>query len=66
MDEMTRIKEVPVQLLRWSCNPDLLGFDTEPPRNFKKTDGIIGQTRAVKAITLGLDRKPGVRRMSQE
>jgi len=53
MAEMTPTKEVPVQLLRWSCNPDLLGFDTT--KECKKTDSIIGQNRAVKAITLGLE-----------
>ena len=53
MAEMTRSKEVPVQLLRWTCNPDLLGFDTT--KECKKTDSIIGQNRAVKAITLGLE-----------
>ena len=53
MAEMTRSKEVPVQLLRWTCNPELLGFDTTKECN--KTDNIIGQNRAVKAITLGLE-----------
>ena len=53
MAEMTRSKEVPVQLLRWTCNPDLLGFDTTKECN--KSDSIIGQNRAVKAITLGLE-----------
>ncbi len=53
MAEMTRSKEVPVQLLRWTCNPDLLGFDTT--KECEKTDSIIGQSRAVKAITLGLE-----------
>ena len=46
-------KEVPVQLLRWRCNPELLGFDTT--KECRKTDAIIGQSRAVKAITLGLE-----------
>ena len=53
MAEMTRSREVPVQLLRWTCNPDLLGFDTT--KECEKTDSIIGQSRAVKAITLGLE-----------
>jgi lon-related putative ATP-dependent protease len=53
MAEMTRSREVPVQLLRWTCNPDLLGFDTT--KECEKTESIIGQTRAVKAITLGLE-----------
>ena len=53
MAEMTRSKEVPVQLLRWTCNPELLGFDTT--KECEKTDNIIGQNRAVKAITLGLE-----------
>ncbi len=53
MAEMKPTKEVPVQLLRWTCNPDLLGFDTT--KECTKTDSIIGQNRAVKAITLGLE-----------
>jgi lon-related putative ATP-dependent protease len=53
MAELSRIREIPVQLLRWTCNPDLLGFDTTG--ECRKTDGIIGQNRAVKAITLGLE-----------
>lgn len=53
MAERTPVREVPVELLRWTCNPNLLGFDTT--RECKRTDGIIGQNRAVKAITLGLE-----------
>ncbi len=53
MATLSEKKEVPVQLLRWRCNPELLGFDTT--KECKKTDGIIGQGRAVKAITLGLE-----------
>jgi len=53
MELMVQTKEVPTELLRWSCNPELLGFDTT--KDCKKTDGIIGQSRAVKAITLGLE-----------
>jgi ATP-dependent Lon protease len=53
MEAMARTKEVPVELLRWTCNPELLGFETT--EDCKKTDGIIGQKRAVKAITLGLE-----------
>lgn len=53
MAESKKIKEVPVELLRWTCNVDHLGFDTT--KECEKSDGIIGQNRAVKAITLGLE-----------
>jgi len=48
-----KFKEVPVEKLRWRCDPELLGF--------KSTDDIIcctdiiGQRRAVNALSLGLD-----------
>lgn len=53
MAQLTPVKEVPVELLRWSCNPTLLGFETT--KECKRTDAIIGQNRAVNAITLGLE-----------
>mgnify|MGYP002681684021 FL=1 len=53
MAELTQLREVPVELLRWTCNPDLLGFDTT--KECRRTEKIIGQSRAVKAITLGLE-----------
>jgi len=39
--------------LRWICNPDSLGFDTS--QDCEKSDGIIGQERARKAIVMGLE-----------
>ena len=53
MNEWNPVREVPVELLRWTCNPDRLGFETT--KECRKTDAIIGQDRAVKAITLGLE-----------
>lgn len=48
-----KIQEVPVEKLRWRCNPDSLGFETTS--DCEKSHGIIGQDRAVKAIVLGLE-----------
>lgn len=51
-------KEVPVEKLRWQCDPEALGFNTTD--EIKCCDEIIGQERALKAIKLGLDVKsPG-------
>lgn len=43
---------VPLERLRWRCDPESLGFDcvTEVPQ----TQGIIGQERALEAIRLGM------------
>ena len=47
------VKELDVGHLRWTCNPDSLGFETT--KDCAKSDGIIGQERARKAIILGLE-----------
>jgi len=47
------IKEVPIEKLRWICNPDSLGFNTS--QDCEKSDGIVGQERARKAIVMGLE-----------
>ncbi|MFQ5605702.1 MAG: AAA family ATPase [bacterium] len=53
-----QIKEVPVEKLRWQCEPDSLGFKTTD--ELKCCQDIIGQERALKAIKLGLEVKsPG-------
>ncbi|HPL63289.1 MAG TPA: ATP-binding protein [Syntrophales bacterium] len=52
MNNRTQFEEVPVDKLRWICDPDALRFETTKECSYYK--GIIGQERAVKAITLGL------------
>ncbi|MCX5834695.1 MAG: AAA family ATPase, partial [Deltaproteobacteria bacterium] len=47
------IEELPVGKMRWICNPDTLGFETT--QDCEKSDGIIGQERARKAIVMGLE-----------
>jgi ATP-dependent Lon protease len=45
--------EIPIAKLRWQCDPESLGFRTTdelPP-----LEGIIGQERAQKALTLGVE-----------
>lgn len=44
--------------LRWKCDPNI--FEFESTENIEPMEGILGQERALKAITLGVDmRKPG-------
>ncbi len=53
-----KYEEVPVEMLRWRCNPDSLGFKTTD--KIEGCDEIIGQERAVRAMKLGLEVKsPG-------
>ncbi|MFB3926474.1 MAG: Lon protease family protein [Syntrophales bacterium] len=52
MKKKNEFEEVPVQKLRWRCDPDSLGFESTKECEYYK--GIIGQERAVKAITMGL------------
>ena len=47
------IEEVPVEKLRWRCDPDQLPFETTEA--IEPCDEIIGQDRALEAIRLGLD-----------
>lgn len=55
---ISKYKEVPVEKLRWQCNPDSLSFKTTDELDF--CEYIIGQERALKAIKLGLEVKsPG-------
>ncbi|HEX9652201.1 MAG TPA: ATP-binding protein [bacterium] len=50
--------EVPIEKLRWRCDPEALGFKTTD--DLTGCDDIIGQERALRAIKLGLDVKsPG-------
>jgi lon-related putative ATP-dependent protease len=50
--EMT-FEEVPVEKLRWRCDPERLKFQSTEELPF--TEEIIGQERALEAIRLGLD-----------
>lgn len=45
-------EEVPVEKLRWRCNPDSLPFETTD--SVQPCDEIIGQERALEAIRVGL------------
>ncbi len=46
-------EEVPIEKLRWSCNPEILPFETT--ETIQPCHEIIGQERALEAIRLGLD-----------
>jgi Cdc6-like AAA superfamily ATPase len=46
-------EEVPVEHLRWRCDPESLGFSTT--EEISSPAMIIGQDRAIEAIQLGLD-----------
>ncbi|MGD2089269.1 MAG: ATP-binding protein [Candidatus Aminicenantes bacterium] len=48
-----QFKEVPVEQLRWKCDPGTLGFKTTD--DIITCPDIIGQRRAVNALRLGLD-----------
>jgi lon-related putative ATP-dependent protease len=49
----THFEEVPVEKLRWRCDPENLNLTTTD--EVEPCNWIIGQDRAVKAIKLGLD-----------
>lgn len=46
-------EEVPIEKLRWRCNPEILPFETT--ETIQPCHEIIGQERALEAIRLGLD-----------
>ncbi|HUL31810.1 MAG TPA: ATP-binding protein [Thermodesulfobacteriota bacterium] len=46
-------EEVPVQKLRWRCDPEALPFETT--RTIQACEEVIGQERAQEAIRLGLN-----------
>jgi hypothetical protein len=52
MDKKIHFEEVPVERLRWRCDPESLSFQTTEECEYK--EGIIGQDRAVRALKLGL------------
>ncbi len=45
--------KVDLEMLRYKCDPEVLGFETTD--DLQPCEGIIGQDRAIKAIRLGLD-----------
>ena len=52
------VREIPLNELRWNCDPDSLGIRTTD--DVRPTKEIIGQERALKALRLGLEMKhPG-------
>jgi lon-related putative ATP-dependent protease len=55
MKKATNFKELPANLLRWSCDLEKIPFSTTD--ECKPCEGIIGQERALKAIQTGLDIK---------
>jgi len=46
-------EEVPVEKLRWKCDPDLLSFETTEA--IQPCNEIIGQERGLEAIRVGVD-----------
>ncbi len=46
------IRELTVDQLRWVCDPKALGFETT--LDCEKSEGIIGQDRALRAVVMGL------------
>jgi ATP-dependent Lon protease len=53
-----RYRSLEPEKLRWKCDPNI--FEFESTENIEPIEGILGQERALKAITLGVDmRRPG-------
>ena len=52
MSNAKSFPEVPVEKLRWRCDPEVFGFQTTD--ELSCAENIIGQDRAIKAIRLGL------------
>jgi len=55
MKRATNFKELPADLLKWSCDLEKIPFRTTD--ECKPCEGIIGQERALKAIQTGLEIK---------
>ncbi len=55
MKRATNFKELPADLLKWSCDLKKIPFSTSD--ECEPCEGIIGQERALKAIQTGLDIK---------
>ena len=56
MDHTTTFEEVPVEKLRWRCDPATLPFETT--HDISACEIVIGQEKGVKALHFGL-RIPG-------
>jgi lon-related putative ATP-dependent protease len=55
MKSKTKFREVPINQLRWRCNPDKLKIKTTD--DVQAAKNIIGQDRALRALRLGLEIK---------
>jgi len=53
MQDKPSSPEVPLEKLRWRCDPESFPFDTTA--DFPPFEGIIGQERAQKALALGVE-----------
>jgi ATP-dependent Lon protease len=53
MQDKPSSPEVPLEKLRWRCEPESFPFDTTA--DFAPLEGIIGQERAQKALALGVE-----------
>jgi lon-related putative ATP-dependent protease len=55
MPKKSEYEELPVEKLRWRCDPESLKLDSTD--DVEACEGIIGQERAIRALRLGLDIK---------
>lgn len=46
-------KELLIEELKWTCNPDCFNFDTTD--TISPIEGIVGQHQAIKALKIGID-----------
>jgi len=53
MNKLPSFKEVPPEELRWKCDPETIGFETTKECKYGRQ--IIGQDRAIKSISMGLE-----------
>ncbi|WP_143308443.1 Lon-like protease helical domain-containing protein, partial [Candidatus Entotheonella palauensis] len=53
MSDAFTVPEVPIEKLRWRCDPSRLPFETTD--DLTPLQGILGQERAQKALTLGVE-----------
>ena len=58
MSDALTVLEVPIEKLRWRCEPGSLHFETT--NDLTPLEGLLGQERAQKALTLGVEiARPG-------
>src|SRR5688572_3069173 len=53
MSAAVTVPEVPIEKLRWRCDPSALPFETTD--DLTPLEGMLGQERAQKALTLGVE-----------